>query len=261
MLLSMTDSFDALRRPARTVFGADAAGYAAGRPDYPPAVYAILRDRCGLRAGADVIEIGPGHGLVTRHLIDAGARVTACEPDPVFAGELADAYPAVRVVATPFEDADAGPADLVVAATSFHWVEPVAGLHRLHAVLRPGGWAAIWWTIFSDPTRPDPLLAAVTAELGFEPGNQRGGTAYQLDTGARVADMRDGAGLVDVAGERFAWDHPMDAAAVRALFASQIAVRRLPDTERERALDAIARHAAGGDIRPMLTVLYTGSRP
>ena len=35
----------------RSVFGGDPAAYDAIRPDYPEAVYAILRERCGLGPG------------------------------------------------------------------------------------------------------------------------------------------------------------------------------------------------------------------
>jgi len=49
-----------LRREARTIYGSDAPGYDAGRPDYPAEVYDILAERCGLRAGASVVEIGAG---------------------------------------------------------------------------------------------------------------------------------------------------------------------------------------------------------
>ena len=59
-------SLSSLRQEARTIYGSDAQGYDAGRPDYPAEVYEILTSRCGLRAGASVVEIGPGTGLVTR---------------------------------------------------------------------------------------------------------------------------------------------------------------------------------------------------
>jgi SAM-dependent methyltransferase len=260
------DRFDALRPAARRTYGADAAGYAAARPDYPPRVYEVLRSRCGVRAGSRVLEIGPGTGQVTRHLVAAGARVVAVEPDPGFVEYLHRSLPGVDVVSAPFEDADLGGGfDAVVAATSFHWLEPAVALPKVARVLRPGGWAAIWWTMFSDPYRDDPLVAAATALLGFEPGGPRTRTAYELDADARCADLRHVAGLVDVSAELIRWDLAMDAAQVRALFSSMIVIRELPDEQRARVLDTVAGlvtdRFAGTAVRPHVTAVYTGRTP
>jgi SAM-dependent methyltransferase len=258
-------NFDVLREAARHTYGADAAGYREGRPDYPPRLYEVLRSKCGLGPGSRVLEIGPGSGLVTEHLVAAGARVVAVEPDRGFAEYLGRTLPEVQVVAAPFEEADVGTGfDAVIAATSFHWLDPSTALRKVGGVLRPGGWGAIWWTVFSDPYREDPLLAEAGAALGFEPGNQRGGTAFQLDTAARCEDLRRGAGLVDVAAELIPWDLPMTAVQVRALFGSMITIRQLPDDERARALDTVANlvnDRFGGVVtRRHLTALYTGRK-
>jgi SAM-dependent methyltransferase len=257
--------FDALREVARHTYGADAAGYREGRPDYPSRVYEVLRLRCGVGPGSRVLEIGPGPGLVTGHLLAAGARVIAVEPDRGFAEYLGRTMPDVQVVGAPFEEADVGEGfDAVVAATSFHWLEQSAALQKVGAVLRPGGWAAIWWTVFSDPYREDPLLAAASAVLGFEPGNQRGGTAFQLDSEARCEDLRRGAGLVDVAAELISWDLPMNADQVWALFNSMMTVRQLPDDQRTHVLETLAGlvndRFAGIATRPHLTALYVGRK-
>lgn len=259
--------FDALRPAARRTYGADADAYQEARPDYPPRVYEVLRSRCGVGAGSRVLEIGPGSGLVTRHLAALEARVVAVEPDQGFAGYLGRTMPpGVRVVRASFEEANVGDAfDAVVAATSFHWLEQSTALPKLGGLLRPGGWAAIWWTVFSDPYRDDPLLAEATALLGFEPGNQRAGTAFQLDAGARCEDLRRGAGLMDVTPELIAWDLAMSAGQVRVLFDSMISVRQLPGEQRKRVLDTVTGlvndRFAGTSTRPHLTALYTGRKP
>ncbi len=257
--------FDALRDAARRTYGADARGYAAARPDYPPRVYEVLATRCGVGAGTRVLEIGPGSGQVTAHLLAAGARVVAVEPDPGFAAYLAATVPEARVVPEPFETADVGTGfDAVVAATSFHWLDQPVALARVGRVLRPGGWAAIWWTVFSDPYREDPLVAAATERLGFEPGNQRAGTRFQLDTEARCDDLRRLAGLGNVTADLIAWDLPMPADRVRALFDSMITIRHLPAGPRATVLDTLTdlveRRFGGTSVRPHLTALYTGRK-
>jgi SAM-dependent methyltransferase len=257
--------FDALREVARRTYGADAASYRDGRPDYPPRVYEVLRSRCGLGPGSRVLEIGPGSGLVTGHLVAAGATVVAVEPDEGFAEYLGQAMPEVQVVGAPFEKADVGGGfDAVVAATSFHWLDQPAALRKVSAALRPGGWAAIWWTVFSDPYREDPLLAAARAVLGFEPGNQRDGTAFQLDRDARCEDLRRHGGLVDVESELISWDLPMNADQVRALFNSMMTVRQLPEVQRGHVLETLTglvdERFAGIASRPHLTALYLGRK-
>src|SRR5882757_115753 len=259
--------FAALRDQARVVYGPAAGDYQLGRLEYPDAVYETLRERCGLGPGKHVLEIGPGTGQVTRHLLGAGARVVAVEPDPGFAAYLAEAFVGLRVAPSAFEDADLADAgsDLVVAGTSFHWLDQSRALEIIGRILRPGGWFAMWWTIFSDPTRPDPVITAATELLGFEPGNQRGGTSFQLDERARIHDLESHRGLVDVHAQRIQWNLPMNAARTRALFATQMSIRRLPPPESAHTLDTIARliddRFEGTDDRPLLTVLYSGRKP
>ncbi len=47
------------RTEGQRSFGNDPAGYDQARPDYPPQVYDILRDRCGLQPGVRTLEILP----------------------------------------------------------------------------------------------------------------------------------------------------------------------------------------------------------
>src|SRR5580700_6029041 len=194
-------SLSSLRQEARTIYGSDAQGYEAGRPDYPAEVYEILTSRCGLRAGASVVDIGAGTGLVTRRLVAAGARVTAVEPDENMAARLAATIGGdVEIITETFERAPLPQHsfDLAVAATSFHWVDQAAGLPKLGRVIRPGGWAALWWTIFDDPGREDAFRAALGARTGTEdPGGQRN-SHFQLDAASRRRDLTELAGLIDV---------------------------------------------------------------
>src|ERR1700677_1061358 len=99
-------TLESLRMAARATYGADAAGYDAGRPEYPAEVYQLLADRCGLGPGAYVLEIGPGTGRVTRRMLALGARVVAVEPDAAMAAYLAQAAAGTSIVNDTFEAAD-----------------------------------------------------------------------------------------------------------------------------------------------------------
>jgi SAM-dependent methyltransferase len=260
------------RDEGRRLFGLDPMGYEAGRPDYPDSVYDTLVRRCGLGAGTRVLEIGPGTGLVTRHLLGAGARVTAIEPDPSMAAYLRDsmASPDLHVVVSSFEDAplDEDNFDLAVAATSFHWVDQEVGLSKLGQALRPGGWLALWWTLFRDPNQPDDFSQAVEVILGpatrgafDEPGRP----PFQLDEQYRRRDLIRCAGLEDVTSEIITWTCELTPAEARALYASMATViRRAPDEQR-RILDGVERIAMdtsdGLVRRRFVTALYTGRRP
>ncbi|TNF88406.1 MAG: class I SAM-dependent methyltransferase, partial [Gammaproteobacteria bacterium] len=140
------------RSEGRRLFGADPAGYDRGRPDYPDWIFDSLVAAGALYAGANTLEIGPGSGLATRHLLERGASpITLIEPDERL-GErlrqaLAGADAAGSVLESSFETAALPEAhfDLVAAATAFHWIDPAAGLTKIRHILKPEGTAALFW--------------------------------------------------------------------------------------------------------------------
>lgn len=259
-----------LRTEARRLYGADPEGYEAGRPDYPERVYELLTTRCGLGPSATVMEIGPGTGRVTRRLTALGAQVLAIEPDRAMAAHLrASTDPSrVQVLAVSFEDAPIGEDrfDLAVAAMSFHWVDQDVGLPKLGRVIRPGGWVALWWTLFGDPTRPDPFLEA-TREL-IEPRGSSSGSGdrvpFEVDAEGWVAALSGRAGLVDVESEQIPWTVRLDPERLRALYGTMIAIRRRSPSAQQQILDRLASIAwsdFGGLVeRPFLTSIYVGRR-
>jgi phospholipid N-methyltransferase len=121
------------RSEGRRLFGLDPEGYDATRPRYPSWIFEELTASKALFHGAATVEIGPGSGLATMRLIEHGADpLTLIEPDDRFAPMLRRAIgqrPSCQVLHQSFEDATltSDEFDLAVAATSFHWIEPVAG--------------------------------------------------------------------------------------------------------------------------------------
>jgi hypothetical protein len=75
-------------------------------------------------------------------------------------------------VISSFEEADITLAgfDLAVAATSFHWVDQKLGLSKLGRAIRPGGWVALWWTLFRDPDQPDEFSRPSSRSWDHRPG-------------------------------------------------------------------------------------------
>lgn len=149
-------------RLART-FDEAADLYHDARPDYPGALFEELVDLAGLRPGDRVLEVGAGTGKATLPLVRRGFRVTALEPGPALADQLRHTLAGTagaKVVVTRFEDLDvpAGTFDAVVAATSWHWVDP-GRRHALAArALRPGGHLAFWTATHVFPPGGDPFF-------------------------------------------------------------------------------------------------------
>lgn len=233
----MTQALD--RAVGTTAFGADVAGYAAGRLDYPDALFAALADRHGLGPGAQVLEIGPGTGQATRKLLSAGvAHVVAVEPDPALAAHLTgwdEDRLDVRCQGFGPEVEGDGRFDLVVAATSFHWLESGPALREVRRLLRPGGWFAMWWNVFHGGDA-DPLFDALFDGLP-RPPSLLSGRHYSLDADMRRAEL-SASGFVEVDHAPLAQTVTMTPGSLRALYSTFSAVRQLPPAERKDRLDA-----------------------
>lgn len=122
-------------------------------PTYPDALFLDLATIGRLTATSDVLEVGSGTGQATRSLAPLVRSVTAVEPG---AGMVAVARERLaRVNNVEFEtstfeqwDARGRRFDAIVAASSWHWVDPSIGWRHAHDLLRPGGWMALAGTLF-----------------------------------------------------------------------------------------------------------------
>jgi SAM-dependent methyltransferase len=254
------------RQAGRTIFGRDAAGYEAGRLDYPPALYALLVEQCGLAPGARVFEVGPGTGQATRALVAAGAMVTAVEPDPALCRTLAAAVPGISTIKNATlgsAELPVGGFDLGVAATSFGWLDPATEYSRIFKALRPGGWWAMWWNVFQD-LRGDPIF-----DRGFEGLLHhrafRGGGHYALRREDRIADLAR-IGLPEPTHIELTTRAMLTPGGLRALYATFSPLRSLPDDEFARRLDQVemmaADEAVGGHVeRQFRMPVYFAQRP
>jgi SAM-dependent methyltransferase len=259
----------------RKVFGNDPAGYDRARPQYPARIYQILTEKCGLKAGTATFEIGPGPGLATKELLRLGARpLVAIEPDARLAeylvASLGSSHPGLTVRNHAFEDVELeeGAFDLGIAATSFHWLDQAASLKKVARVLKPGGWWAMWWNVFGDPTNLDPFQKATNhLFVGLERSPDtwtKIRPAFSLDVETRTGTLKATEAFDLISHEIVSWSHSFDTAGIVALYRTFSPVARLPDREKQAFSEGIAKVADeqfGGRVeRPFLTPIYIARR-
>ncbi|HET9105532.1 MAG TPA: class I SAM-dependent methyltransferase [Solirubrobacteraceae bacterium] len=143
-------------------FGRAGDDYEKGRPGYPPAALARLRDALGLGPGRTVLDLAAGTGKLTRALTGSGAEVIAVEPVDGMRAMLVAALPRVTALtgtaeAIPLAD---HAVDAVCVAQAFHWFDAPAAAAEIHRVLAPGGRLAVLWNAWDESI---PWVAAVMA--------------------------------------------------------------------------------------------------
>lgn len=120
------------------------------RPGYPAALARDVAELSGLPECGRILELGCGTGQATELFAARGYCITALEPGPQMA-RLArrnlQQYSNVRVVESTFEswEPDGEPFDLVLAASSFHLLEPAHRFSKPAHILGPRGALALVW--------------------------------------------------------------------------------------------------------------------
>ena len=118
--------------------------YASGRPEYPAALLAELP------TAEFAIDLGAGTGIFTEFLALKAKKVLALEPVAKMAQRIpVDRVPNIEVAIGGAEliPAGDGTADLVTAATAFHWFQYEKATAEIVRVLKPDGALALIWNV------------------------------------------------------------------------------------------------------------------
>jgi SAM-dependent methyltransferase len=246
---------------ARSVFSKKAADYAASRPNYPAALFAMLKSICPPAAETTVADIGSGTGLLTQDLLKQGYRVIAVEPNAEMR-QVADSmlegingYRSVDGCAEKIPLAAAS-VDLITAAQAFHWFEVERAKIEFLRILKPHGQVALIW---NDRALEDPLQAALNEFFARFGGAKRAALVAHEDR-AHVPQFF-GAGRP----KEFSWPHEQQLTEEQFLSLvfsrSYIPGRKTPAGEEvETQLRTLfSRFAANGMIRIRYrTILFLG---
>ncbi|MEV6175206.1 class I SAM-dependent methyltransferase [Streptomyces sp. NPDC051954] len=143
----------------------------------PDELFADLAAITGMDERSSVLEVGCGTGQATRSLATLGCSVTAVEPGAEMAALARHRIASFRnleVETSTFEDWDSRDRrfDVLVAASSWHWVDLLIGWQRAHDVLNPGGWMALLGhVVVRRPGKPEVYAESADHHERLCPGN------------------------------------------------------------------------------------------
>jgi SAM-dependent methyltransferase len=235
------------RERRRRSFDEAAELYDRARPRYPPALFDDLADLAGIGPGARVLEIGPGTGQATAPLAERGCRVVAVELGADLAAvarrNLAR-FPAVEVITAAFEDwpLPAEPFDLVLAATSFHWIDPAVRVAKAADALRPGGALATVATHHVAGGDESFFAAAQRCYERWDPETPPGGSPLRAadDIPGSTEELDRSGRFGPATFRRYEWDRAYTTGGYLEVLLTYSGHRDLDPTARANLLDCIA---------------------
>ncbi|MEW6712579.1 MAG: methyltransferase domain-containing protein, partial [Candidatus Riflebacteria bacterium] len=148
-----------LKRDRAEAFNRIAENYERFRPGYPEALREKIEELAGLKAGAELLEVGVGPGQATRLFINRGYKIVGNEPGEQLrntAWKSLEMPGGLTLEGGNFEDwCPAGRFfDLLYSGSAFHWVDPEKGFPKAAEVLKSSGCIALFWNMFPETTDP-----------------------------------------------------------------------------------------------------------
>jgi SAM-dependent methyltransferase len=131
-------------------YSPSAAAYNKLRPHYPEVLMHRVVEVANLSPNSKILEVGCGPGTATVGFAQLGGSMICLEPNPdfcQFARHNCEQYPNVEIQNISFEEwpLEAEKFDTVLAATSFHWIDPEIGYPKAANALRADGSLILLW--------------------------------------------------------------------------------------------------------------------
>ncbi|MFF1292679.1 MULTISPECIES: class I SAM-dependent methyltransferase [unclassified Streptomyces] len=248
------------RRMAES-FGADARRYDQARPGYPDSLVTRI---LASAPGPAVLDVGCGTGIAARQFQAAGCTVLGVEPDARMADFARARGLAVEVAAFEGWQPDGRTFDAVIAAQSWHWVDPVTGPMKAAHVLRPGGRLAIFGHVYEPPTEvAEPFAAAYRRAAPDSPLNgqpaRRPLDLYQAAYAQFAEKIHETGQFNDPEQWRFDWERSYTRDQWLDLLPTTGGLTQLPPGQLADVLDAVgdAIDSLGGRFTMHYTTLAT----
>ncbi|KAF9874745.1 hypothetical protein CkaCkLH20_07882 [Colletotrichum karsti] len=127
-----------------------AAGYAAFRPSYPASLYkTILAYHNAQSANGTALDLGCGHGLISRELASHFGKVVAIDPSAGMVKQASESTKDPKITFRQGSSEDLSfledkSVDLVVAGQAAHWFNYDKVWPQLARVVKSGGTLAFW---------------------------------------------------------------------------------------------------------------------
>jgi SAM-dependent methyltransferase len=133
-----------------------ADAYNKVRPRYPQEIITRAVEIAQLTPDSKILELGCGPGNATVAFAKYGFSMLCLEPSPAacqFAIKNCAAYPNVNIQQTTFEEWELTPHQFnaVLAATSFHWMNPETAYAKAAEALKDNGTLILLWNMTPQP--------------------------------------------------------------------------------------------------------------
>jgi len=137
------------REQLRKTFDLSADVYDQIRPGYPNTLIEDVIELSGIPQQGRILEIGCATGKATECFASRGYSIDCLEIGSGLAAVASSKFremETVRIIVSPFEqwESPENAYDLVIAATSFHWVDPAVAYHKSAAILNATGALAVF---------------------------------------------------------------------------------------------------------------------